>query len=249
MEFSSDILHSIYIHDNHKIMSEPHIGSKSLPLNVDKHSAMMSRPSKPPASPLYADDEPSNYYRVSLINGQRYFDKINYNKRTLMYLPKKLCDMSVEELHDYFLGPCDVDGINESYHFPYTSLKYHLLIAGALYCNYVRGDSELCLAVTENKKDFKTILSTELVTLCIMSTEDTISNKDVFSRLGSNPHMNFGNTWSRANGWFIKPSNTRLKALDFNLRRLSSWSTALSYIEEVIREINNDVRCSGGVRL
>jgi len=240
MEFL-DILHSAYTHDNHKIMGKPHKGLTKLPQNIDKHSAAMSRPPKPPKNPLYVDDEPSSTYRVCLINGTTHFDNIKYNKRTLINVPDKLSNMTTKELHLYLLGESELDGINEMYHYPYTSLKYHLLTTGAIYCNYKQGYNwkKLCIAAVTDIEDYRTIFANDHLTLAMIPTSEALSEGLTFSSFGGhNPHMNFGNVWSRSNGWLIEPKDARLKALDFNLRKLTSWSTALHYMEDVLKHID-----------
>ena len=139
---------------------------------------------------------------------------------------------------------------NESPYYPYTSLKYHVLLAAALLLEYRAGRSfdELFLAVWPGESaaadasaeaalesdvvlPYQTVLWSPLVTLAVTSDP----GDRPAARLGAGPARSFADVWSRLSQQPFDTDGSRaLMVLDAQLRRLRSWSTALQYIEEFV---------------
>ena len=72
-------------------------------------------------------------------------------------------------MHRRWLGSGFTTRFRESVYYPYTSLKYHTLLATALFDNYRAGHAfaDLYIAVTEEVVPHRTVLDTPHVTLTI----------------------------------------------------------------------------------
>ena len=118
------------------------------------------------------------------------------------------------------------------YH-PYTSLKYHTLLVGALLDNY-RTDNEftdLQLIVDPAGKivPFRTVFDGEQFALRIGTSDADRPS----ARLGSRPWQSWASVWNRLTSHPLDTDGDKYDmTLDANLRRIQSWSTALQYIEE-----------------
>jgi hypothetical protein len=125
---------------------------------------------------------------------------------------------------------------NESVFYPYTSLKYHTLLAAALLDNYRAGFGfeDVFLAVEEPDgpvTPHRTVLSTPNARLCVTGEP----GDRPAARLGDGPARCFADVWARLPEHPIDvDGGRRWRVLDAQLRRIRSWSTALQFVEEFL---------------
>jgi hypothetical protein len=235
----------VYRHDVHKARLRSHADAEDwvggvrvnelVPLGADGDAAVLSRPRGEPSQTFEGHDSP---YRLSLVSGS-----ISPQVESASVWPAVRDLIQVEDpvdLHASWLASREVGGFNESVYYPYTSLKYHTLLAAALFDNYRAGYDfeDLYLAVepagegTQNVVPHRTVLRTAGVALTVTGEP----GERPAAPLGGVPTRSFADVWSRLPEHpFDADAGREWRVLDAQLRRIRSWSTALQYIEDYCR--------------
>lgn len=244
---ANDPLLVAYRHDAHKLTGHPHNGApethagvpvnRTVPLGADADAAVLSRP---PGDPETTVDNHATGYRLSLLTGETTFE---IEDRSRVALSKAIDDLlSVEDpevAHRAWLTSDVAALFNESAYYPYTSLKYHTLLVATLLDNYRAGHdfADLRLVVDSGVEvvPHRTVYvdeTTESFSLRInRDSRETTSNAS--TRLGATPRRSWAATWAQLPFHPLNPDRDRFdRALDANLRRITSWSTALQYLED-----------------
>ena len=236
-----------YRHDVHKLRGRAHNAgaetmggvrvNESVPLGADSDAANLSRPRGKPVSTLDAHQSP---FRLRIDTG----DPV-VQRQSVAATSEAVRDLvmieDAELAHAAWLGSDVAAAFHEAIQYPYTSLKYHVLLTAALYANYRDGAGfeDLWLVVdnpAEGVTPHRTILHTPEISLRI----DADPADRPATPLGRTPTRSFADTWSRLPEHPLAVDHERRdRILDAQLRRLRSWSTALQYIE--------DCRAEGGV--
>ncbi len=245
---------AVYRHDTHKLWGRSHAAGRdrvagvrvneTVPLGADRDAALLSRPHGEPEQTLDAHASPG---RVSLLTGDVVMSgSVGSDGR----------DAAVRELvriedpvvmHEAWLSSGVAALFSESVFYPYTSLKYHTLLAAALLDNYRAGFGfeELFLAVEEPDgpvTPHRTVLSTPAARLCVTGEPDGRPA----ARLGDGPARCFADVWARLPVHpFDVDGGRRWRVLDAQLRRIRSWSAALQFVEEYCRRFDPGSGASG----
>jgi hypothetical protein len=239
------VMVGVYRHDVHKARLRSHADAEDwvagvrvnqeVPRGADGDAALLSRPRGEPSQTFEGHDSP---YRLSLVSGS-----ISPQVETASVWPAVRDLIQVEdpvELHAAWLASREVGVFSESVYYPYTSLKYHTLLAAALFDNYRAGYEfeDLYLAVesagegTPSVVPHRTVLQTAEVALTVTGEPDGRPA----ARFGDAPARSFADAWSRLPEHpFQADSGREWRILDAQLRRIQSWSTALQYIEDYCR--------------
>jgi hypothetical protein len=155
-----------------------------------------------------------------------------------------------EVLHSRWLTSEAAAAFNESVYYPYTSLRFHVLLVAALLDNYRAGHefADLHLVATpsgaipeegrtaaaaresEAVEPFRTVLWSPVMSLHVTGEPGDRPS----APLGSCPARSFADTWSRLSAHPFDQGDRRWRRLDAQLRRIRSWSTALAYIEDSV---------------
>ena len=234
---------AVYRHDVHKLRGRSHTAARErvsgtrvnekVPLGADRDAALLSRPGGEPEQTLDAHAAPS---RVSLLTGDVVLtgslgaDGRGAAVRELVQVEDPVA------MHEAWLASDVAALFNESLYHPYTSLKYHTLLAAALLDNYRAGVEfeELFLAVEDPEgtvTQHRTVLSTPVARLCVTGEP----GERPAARLGDEPARCFADVWARLPEHpFDVDSERRWRVLDAQLRRIRSWSAALQFIEEFL---------------
>ncbi|WP_254863091.1 hypothetical protein [Halovivax gelatinilyticus] len=246
---------AVYRHDVHKLRGRRH-GSgvdefagvrvnEAVPLGADRDAALLSRPSGEPEQTVSNHASP---YRLSLLSGESVGES-GGGVATAAEVEGLVCRSGAERLHAAWLTSDVASLVNESVCYPYTSLKFHVLLAGALLDCYRAGYGfdELFLEAVPGEAcavrggvdaavksgvvvPFRTVLWSPVVSLRV--TGEPAGG--VVARLGSGPARSFADTWSRLSGRPFEVDRRELMVLDAQLRRIRSWSVALQYIEDFV---------------
>jgi len=246
---------AVYRHDVHKLRGRSHAAGRdrvagvrvneTVPLGADRDAALLSRPDGEPAQTLDAHAAPS---RVSLVTGDVVMSgSVGADGRDAVVRELVRIEDS-EEMHEAWLSPDVARLFNESVHYPYTSLKYHTLLAAALLDNYHAGFGfeELFLAVEEPDgpvTPHRTVLSTPDARLCVTGEPGSRPS----ARLGDGLTRCFADVWTRLPVHpFDMAGERRWRVLDAQLRRIRSWSVALQFVEEYCRRFDSRGAGRGG---
>jgi len=126
IDFNTEIKNAI-LHDFHKLRGAKHTNDKKLSTRADVDASKMSRPPIT-KKPIYGANV-SNY-RLSLLNGDTYYEAGQQNRNTLCGLIKQgyNTNHTSDELYNQLLNCELLSKFNESPELPYTSLKYHTLL-------------------------------------------------------------------------------------------------------------------------
>ena len=232
---------AVYRHDVHKLRMQPH-GSAAeevagvrvnerVPHAADRDAALLSRPAGEPEQTLDNHESP---YRRSLVTGDVVVETAGVSDEAFGPAVQEL--LAVEDptaAHAWWLGSEVPALVNESMYYPYTSLKYHVLLAAALLDNYHAGFGfeELFLAVAGSGAvtPHRTVLVTRDGSLCVTGEP----GGRPAARLGDAPARSFADVWARLPEYPFDVGETRQwRVLDAQLRRIRSWSAALQFIEE-----------------
>jgi hypothetical protein len=218
---------------------------------ADGDAAVLSRPWGRPEATVSNHDSP---FRLSLITGQTASEN-----RTLPapseYL-SLLTPTDPAEIHARWLLADVPTQFNESVYYPYTSLKHHTLLTGALLAAYRDGYDFADLALVAEVPDTTDVLGDHSTDDLAEATEEIPTIQQHWTVLwtpelalqltprpgdrpaapiGSEPARRFGQTWSQLSAQPLDVDGEReWRVLDAQLRRLGSWSAALAYIEEFI---------------
>lgn len=239
---------AVYRHDAHKMRGQSHSTAPDewfgvavnadVPYGADSDAAGMSRPNGEPDSQLPGHD---THYRRSIATGQTVYDEDTFS------LPEKrgeietlLTESDAHVMHQRWLASDVASGFNESVYYPYTSLKYHTLLVGALVDCYRDGleydDLGLWVSHDDAVEPYRTIFA--------FSGDSGVSpfrlvidahQRGQSAKLSSYPMQNFASVWNRLpkHPW---ESHTTMPIhwVDGQLRRMKSWSTALQYLERAL---------------
>jgi hypothetical protein len=237
-----------YRHDAHKLTGHPHDAApeihagvpvnRTVPLGADADAAALSRS---PGEPERTVDNHATRYRLSLLTGESGFDPENRSRAALSRAIDDLLSVSdPEAAHRAWLTSDVAARFNESAYDPYTSCKYHTLLVAALLDNYRAGHefSDLRLVVDSGGEvvPHRTVYvddGPQGFTLRIEGAPGaTIA--DASTRLGATPRRAWASTWTQLPVHPLQPDRDRFDRLvDANFRRITSWSTALQYLEDV----------------
>lgn len=230
----------VYRHDAHKMRGRSHAaGRRSLagvevnhdvPYAADADAAALSRPRGKPKQTVESHD---THYRLSLLTGDSAYDPDEFSLRSQEPKLKQLLAVDdADAAHRAWLESDVVSGFNESVCYPYTSLKYHTLLAAALVSLYRDGhefdELYLCASDDAQIQPHRTIYDGDSFTLWLDASPPYPS-----ARLGSKPWCSWSSVWSRLGQHPIQTDTDKFDmALDAQLRRIQSWSTAIQFIED-----------------
>jgi len=163
-----------------------------------------------------------NYIRMSLISPvNSYNKKILSENRDLLW---SLFNEEVpEKLHWKCLHSKLLNFYSESRIFPFTSLKYHLLLSCAFYHNFKNGLTKLYLYENEIPDSNYQIIYVD------NEIKWTIQHKKDVEKILGPIYPYFNLTWARRINNSIIGGDRTLSSL---LMGIKSWSTALATIEE-----------------
>ena len=232
---------AVYRHDVHKLRSRAHAHAadrahgvrvnESVPCGADADAALLSRPRGDPAQTV---DAHASWRRLSLLTGEPVSPAAaDASLRELLRFD------DADQLHAAWLAASLPAAFSESPYHPYTSLKYHTVLAAALLDNYRAGAAfeDLWVAVTCSGNDgvdvvpHRTVLATSAFAVHV--TRDPGGRPA--ARLGAVPARSFADVWSRLPELpFDVDGSRRWRVLDAQLRRIRSWSAALQFIEEYV---------------
>ncbi|MHA1250159.1 MAG: hypothetical protein ACTSRP_09245 [Candidatus Helarchaeota archaeon] len=166
-------------------------------------------------------------FRISLISGyvNKNIDKIKLIERIKILFS----ETDPVKLHKKILNSEELNYFCEAREYPFTSLKYHILLVSAFYFFLNKGDfRHLYLSENYNDNDvseFQVILRLNGIEWAI-----TTKNNKNLSRIFSN----FCDTWNRRVKKSILEDGQILNSL---LGQIMSWSTALGNIEDYIKNL------------
>jgi len=254
---NADPLCVAYRHDIHKLFGRSHESAheqyagvrvnEQVPLGADADAALLSRPAGEPEQTVTNHCSPS---RLSLVTGS------TASEAEQLEIGNPGFDQLVvladaQQLHAEWLTTTVASAVNESVFYPYTSLKFHTLLVGALLDNYRAGYDfgELSLVATAGSSEandgrreaaidsdavrpHRTVCWTPALTLTVTGEPGNRPS----TPLGAYPARSFADVWSRLPDHPVDTNGSReARLLDAQLRRVRSWSTALQYIEETTR--------------
>jgi hypothetical protein len=249
---------AVYRHDLHKSRWRSHANAAEMfagvkvnepvPLGADRDAALLSRPDGEPEQTVANHASP---LRISLHSGETMGSAHHVEGPVHSAMVELIQIEEPVAMHEAWLTSSIAALFNESVYYPYTSLKFHTLLAAALLDNYRAGYAfdELFLVadpptgVTAPNVDpnqyegeasvvpHRTVLSTSVFSLRI--TGEPGERPAV--RLGPRPTQSFADVWSRLPEQPLDTDEARVwRVLDAQLRRIRSWSVALQYIEEFV---------------
>ena len=265
---ADDALVAAYRHDVHKLRGRRHASSQDaaygvpvneqVPLGADADAAVLSRPRGEPDETI---DNHVSPYRLSLLTGEAAIDTDRIEAAVGGGFEELVSSTDPEVLHARWLTSPVPAGFNESVFYPYTSLKYHVLLVAALLDNYRAGYAfdELFLAVSpvddgfggsveaviasDSVDPFRTVLVTPEFALHVTGEP---GGRPAVS-VGSRPARSFADVWSRLPVHPVDTDGERCwRVLDAQLRRIRSWSTALQFIEEYVSMVVDEARFGTG---
>ena len=256
-ETVADPMVAVYRHDVHKLRGRRHGSGAAeyhgvrvnevVPLGADRDAALLSRPSGDPEQTV---SNHASQYRLSLLTGESATEPARIKAAVNGGFRELVVADDAARLHASWLTSDVASAFNESAYYPFTSLKYHVLLAAALLSEYRAGYSfdELFLTVgpgesaaadggveaaleSEVVSGHRTVLWSPLATLAVTSDP----GDRPAARLGSGPAQSFADVWSRLSGQPFDIGESRaLMVLDAQLRRFRSWSTALQFLAEFV---------------
>jgi hypothetical protein len=237
----SGVMLAAFRHDVHKFTGESHNNAReefagirvnqSVPEGADGDAAALSRPQQKQEQTVPTHDD---HHRLSLITGETAYDPQKCSHSTIEGEVSELITTDDPQIaHGRWLDSDVAAAFNESVYHPYTSLKYHTLLVGALLDNYradnTFGNLRLVVDPADDTVSFRTVFSGDRFSLRI----DVDDNGCSSPRLGSRPWRSWASTWNRLTAHPLDTdSNKYDMTLDANLRRIQSWSTALQYMED-----------------
>ena len=229
-----------YRHDAHKFRGRSHDSGANriagvtvnldVPFTADGDAAKMSRPSGRRRKTV---DGHKTHYRLSVLTGNNQYDTGEFS---LGAIEEQLHDLlaidDAQRMHRRWLESSIPAGFNEDVYYPYTSLKYHTLLVGALVDLYRNdhGFADLHLVVDQPAEivPYRTIYHGNRFALRLApAPEGECAN------IPNRPYRSWASTWQRLTRHPINTDYDKFDMmLDANLRRIVSWSTALQYLED-----------------
>lgn len=246
-----------YRHDVHKLRGRRHdaacdafVGvpvNRDVALGADRDAAVLSRPREEQVQTVANHVSP---YRLSLLTGDTVVEG-GVDVATNEAVRELVAVSDAERLHANWLTSDVAAVFNEAVRFPYSSLKFHVLLVAALLDNYRAGYEfgDLWVVVecgdascvnpgggeavaSELVVPHRTVLWTPDVTVRV--TGDAPCGASA-ARLGRRPSRSFGSVWSRLPRHPLAVGDERVwMVLDAQLRRIASWSVALQFVEEFL---------------
>ena len=233
---------AVYRHDVHKLRGRSHEGAveevagrrvnEAVPRGADADAALLSRPRGDPEQTLPAHESP---FRLSLLTGETVAEEASVDA-----FREDVWDLVMiedpEVAHAAWLSSGVAAVFNEATYYPYTSVKYHVLLAAALLSNYRAGAAfeELCLVVDDPDEaviPHRTVLEVGPVSLRVTAEPEG----RLAAGLGAGPARSFADVWSRLPELPVDVDGSRRwRVLDAQLRRVRSWSAALQFIEDYV---------------
>jgi len=259
-------LTAAYRHDVHKVRGRRHAAARDelygvsvnepVPCGADGDAALLSRPS---GEPVETVDNHVSPFRLSLVTGSAAVEAERVEAAAGGGFRELVTPRDPAVLHARWLTSSVPAGFNESVYYPYTSLKFHVLLVAALLDNYRAGFEfdELFLAVSPGGEfegdasaamgsrgvvPFRTVLWTSTVALHVTGEP----GGRPAARLGGEPARCFADVWSRLPEHPFDVGERRWRVLDAQLRRVRSWSTALQFIEEYVAMVGDVEEPVGG---
>lgn len=257
---------AVYRHDVHKLLMRSHSAAAAeyqgvpvnepVPLGADQDAARLSRPPGEPEQTVANHISP---YRLSLVTGEVATEPDRILAGATGGFREVIVPDDPDLLHARWLTSSVPAAYNEAVRYPYTSLKYHVLLAGALLSNYRAGHAfdDLWLVATRtempgtaakiqgfpgDRRDAESALAADAVAphrtvlwtppVALHITGDPGARPA--ARLGPAPARSFADVWSRLPAHPIETDERRWRVLDAQCRRLRSWSTALQYLDEYV---------------
>lgn len=239
-----------YRHDVHKLRGQTHAHAaeefrgvpvnQDVPLSADAHAALLSRPRGKPSQTVPAHDSPR---RLPLLDGE--LDRVAGEVEDVgdaVYDLVRIDD--AEALHAAWVDAAVPALYSESRYYPFTSAKYHTLLAAALLDNYRAGHGfeDLYLAVSEHGAGdpevvpHRTVLITPWFALHVTGEPERPA-----ARIGDVPARCFADVWARLPTVPFGVDERRCwRVLDAQLRRIRAWSTALQYVEAFTAALHED---------
>lgn len=237
---------AVYRHDIHKLRGQSHEGAAeevagkpvngAVPHGADGDAAVLSRPRGDPEETVPAHQSP---FRVSLLTGDTVTAETSVDAFSDAVEDLVMIE-DAEAAHAAWLSSDAAATFNEAMHYPYTSLKYHVLLTAALLSNYHSGASfdDLYLVVDDpdgSVTPHRTVLDVGAVSLRVTHEP----GEKPAARLGAAPARSFADVWSRLPELPIDvDGERRWRVLDAQLRRVRSWSVALQLIEDYVDATN-----------
>jgi hypothetical protein len=234
---------NVYRHDAHKLRGRSHGNNSNriagvtvnldVPYGADKDASRLSRPAGKPTQTIDGHD---THYRRSLLTGKSAYDAREFSLHAKQSEIEALLAVDdAEKMHQTWLDSELAAGFNESVHYPYTSLKYHTLLVGALVDNYRNGHTfdDLYLVVDDPNRQYsyRTVYSGE--TFSLRLSPDPVGGA---ASLGSRPSRSFAGAWQRLTAHPLDTVDDKFSMqLDAHLRRIRAWSTALQFMEDYQR--------------
>ena len=253
---------AVYRHDVHKLRLRQHARAddeyhgvpvnETVPHGADADAALLSRP---PGDPEQTVSNHSSRYRLSLLTGESAIEPRRIKAAADGGFHELIVPDDPARLHATWLTSDVAPAFNESVYYPFTSLKYHVLLTAALLSAYRDGRrfDELYLTAYPGEpaaadatdveplasddaalasdvvSPHETVLWSPFVTLAVTSDP----GDRPAAPLDAGPARSFADVWSRLSGQPFASDETRaVMMLDAQLRRLRSWSAALQYIED-----------------
>ncbi|MDS0258690.1 hypothetical protein NDI56_04605 [Haloarcula sp. S1CR25-12] len=256
-ESDVDPMVAAFRHDVHKLRGRSHDAAQevfrdarvneSVPLGADGDAARLSRPKGAPDETVANHQSPR---RLSLVTGGTAVASDRIRASDDAPLDWLVLSTDPEVLHSRWLTSEAAAAYNESVYYPYTSLRFHVLLVAALLDNYRAGHefADLHLVATPSGplpdegrtaaaargsdavEPFRTVLWSPVMSLHVTGEPGDRPS----APLGSCPARSFADTWSRLSAHPFDQSCRRWRRLDAQLRRVRSWSTALAYIEDYV---------------
>lgn len=256
----TDPLLIAYRHDSHKMAGRGHADAtdthagvrvnETVPREADRDAALLSRPRGEPEQTVANHASP---YRLSLVTGESAVTTDRILAAGDDGFDELVASDNPTQLHARWLTSETAAAYSESVYYPYTSLRYHVLLTAALLDNYRAGNEfdELFLVATapaptpdahrtldaeraltaDTVEPHRTVLWTPHLALHVTATP----GERPAARLGTYPTRCFGDVWSRLSEHPIDVDGQRQwRLLDAQLRRIRSWSAALAYITDYL---------------
>ena len=260
------VLTAAFRHDVHKLRGRRHASAgdeyggvpvnESVPLGADGDAVLLSRPRGEPEETV---DNHVSPFRLSLVTGSAAVEAERIEAAADSGFRELVTPRDPAVLHARWLTSSVPAGFNESVYYPYTSLKFHVLLVAALLDNYRAGYEfdELFLAVSPGDEfegdasaalasggvvPFRTVLWTSACAVYVTGEPKGRSA----ARLGDGPARCFADVWSRLPSHPLDVGERRWRVLDAQLRRIQSWSTALQFIEEYVAMVEDVEQPVGG---